>query len=82
MKTRLALLVVLFGSGAAFAANPDKPGCSDHALFPTRMPNYRIGGCEMKEFDAYTFRVANGKKQSVEGKFTYILYAVDDRKNE
>ena len=82
MKTRLALLVVLLGPGAAFAATPDKPGCSDHALFPTRMPNYRIAGCEVKEFDAYTFRVANRKKQSVEGKFTYILYAVDDRKNE
>jgi outer membrane protein OmpA-like peptidoglycan-associated protein len=82
MKARLAILVVLLGSGAALAAKPDKPGCSDHALFPTRMPNYRIAGCEMKEFDAYTFRVANRKKQSVEGKFTYILYAVDDRKNE
>ncbi len=82
MKARLAILVVLLGSGSALAVKPDKPGCSDHPLFPTRMPNYRIAGCEMKEFDAYTFRVANGKKQSVEGKFTYILYAVDDRKDD
>jgi outer membrane protein OmpA-like peptidoglycan-associated protein len=82
MKARLAILVVLLGSGSSLAVKPDKPGCSDHPLFPTRMPNYQIERCEAKEFDAYTFRVANGKKQSVEGKFTYILYAVDDRKND
>jgi len=81
-KTRLAILVVLLGSGAALAAKPDRAGCSDHALFPTRMPNYRIGSCEVKEFDAYTFRVAGGKKQRVEGKFTFITYVVDDRKDD
>ena len=81
-KARLALLAVLFGSGAALAVKPDKPGCSDHALFPTRMPNYRLEACEVKEFDAYTFRVANRKKQSVEGKFTFITYVVDDRKDD
>jgi outer membrane protein OmpA-like peptidoglycan-associated protein len=82
MKIRLAALVVLLGSGAALAANPDRAGCRDHALFPTRMPNYRIGSCEVKEFDAYTFRVAGGKKQRVEGKFTFITYVVDDRKDD
>jgi outer membrane protein OmpA-like peptidoglycan-associated protein len=81
-KTRLAILMVLLGSGAALAAKPDRAGCSDHALFPARMPNYRIGSCEMKEFDAYTFRVAGGKKQRVEGKFTFITYVVDDRKDD
>jgi OmpA-OmpF porin, OOP family len=82
MKVWLAFLVVLLGSGVALAAKPDRSGCSDHALFPTRMPNYRIGSCEMKEFNAYTFRVANGKKQAVEGKFTFITYVVDDRKDD
>ena len=82
MSTRLAILVVLLGSGAALAVKPDKSGCSDHSLFPTRMPNYRIGSCDVKEFDAYTFRVANGKKQTVEGKFTFITYVVDDRKDD
>jgi len=81
-RFRLAILMVLLGSGAALAVKPDKPGCSDHALFPTRMPNYRIGSCEVKEFDAYAFRVANGKKQTVEGKFTFITYIVDDRKDD
>jgi outer membrane protein OmpA-like peptidoglycan-associated protein len=82
MKARLAILVVLLGSGAALAVKPDKPGCSDHALFPTRMPNYRLEACEVKEFAPYAFRVANGKKQTVEGKFTFITYAVDDRKDD
>jgi len=82
MKNRLAILVILLGSGAALAAKPDKSGCSDHSLFPTRMPNYRIASCDVKEFDAYTFRVANRKKQTVEGKFTFITYVVDDRKDD
>ena len=42
-KIRLAALVVLLASGAALAVKPDAKGCADHALFPTRMPNYRIG---------------------------------------
>ncbi len=82
MKARFAILVLLLGSAVALAAKPDRSGCSDHALFPTRMPNYRIGSCDVKEFDAYTFRVANGKKQAVEGKFTFITYVVDDRKDD
>jgi hypothetical protein len=82
MKARLAILVFLLGSAVALAAKPDRSGCSDYALFPTRMPNYRIGSCDVKEFDAYTFRVASGKKQTVEGKFTFITYVVDDRKDD
>jgi outer membrane protein OmpA-like peptidoglycan-associated protein len=82
MKARLAVLAVLLGTGAALAVRPDKPGCSDHALFPTRMPNYRLEACEVKEFAAYAFRVANGKKQTVEGKLSILSYAVDDRKDD
>jgi OmpA-OmpF porin, OOP family len=78
----LALLALLLGSGTAFAVQPDKPGCSDHALFPTRMPGYRLENCELKEFAPYAFRVANGKRQTVEGRFTFLTYAVDDRKDD
>jgi len=81
-KARLALLAFLLGSQVVFAARPDKPGCGDPALFPTRMPNYRIEACEVKEFAPYAFRVASGKKVTVEGKFTFLVYVVDDRKNE
>ena len=82
MKVRFAALAILLGSGAALAVQPDRAGCGDHRLFPTRMPNYRIGSCEVKEFDAYTFRLNGGKKQRVEGKFTFITYVVDDRKDD
>jgi outer membrane protein OmpA-like peptidoglycan-associated protein len=81
-KIRIAVLMALLGSGAALAVKPDQPGCSDHALFPTRMPSYRLHRCEVKEFDSYAFRVANGKKQAVEGKFTFLTYVIDDRKEE
>ena len=82
MKSALAVLVFLASGSGLAAVKPDKPGCSDHALFPTRMPNYRIGSCEVKEFGAYAFRVAGGKKETVEGKFTFITYVVDDRKDD
>jgi outer membrane protein OmpA-like peptidoglycan-associated protein len=81
MKIRSALVVLLV-SGSAFAAKPDAKGCADHPLFPTRMPNYQIAACEIKEFNAYTFRLGPGKKQSVEGKFTFLTYRVDDRKDD
>ena len=77
-----SLVAVLLASGTALAAAPDKAGCTDHPLFPTRMPNYRIETCEAKEFAAYGFQLGNGKKQTVEGKFTFITYAVDDRKDD
>jgi outer membrane protein OmpA-like peptidoglycan-associated protein len=80
MKIR-SLLVALLASGAALAAKPDAKGCADHPLFPTRMPNYQIFACETKEFAAYTFRVGK-TKQSVEGKFTFLTYRVDDRKDD
>lgn len=78
--TVLALL--LLGSGAGLAARPDKPGCADHPLFPTRMPIYRIEACEVKEFGSHAFSVAKGPKQTVEGKLTFLTYAVDDRKDD
>jgi OOP family OmpA-OmpF porin len=82
MRGRSVVLGVLLLSCTALAVQPDRAGCKDHPLFPTRMPNYRIAKCEVKEFDAYEFRVANGKKQIVEGKFTIIDYSMDDRKDE
>ena len=40
MRIRSVVLVALLASGSALAVKPDKPGCKDHPLFPTRMPNY------------------------------------------
>jgi OmpA-OmpF porin, OOP family len=76
------VVTLLLACGTALAAQPDKPGCTDHPLFPTRMPAYRIEACETKAFDSYAFSVAKGPKLVVEGKFTLITYTIDDRKNE
>lgn len=82
MKVRSAALVVLLASGSALAVKPDAPGCTDHPLFPTRMPNYRIERCEVKAFDVWKFKLQKGKTHAVEGKYTFLTYAVDDRKDD
>ena len=79
---RRAPLVLLLGCSAVCAAAPDKPGCTDHPLFPTRMPNYRIETCESKEFDAFQLSVSKGPKRAVEGKVTRITYAVEKREDD
>lgn len=80
MSIRSFALLFLLTATSAIAA--DKPGCKDHPLFPTRMPGYSIARCETKEFDAYQFSTVKPPKLTVEGKFTFITYAIDDRKNE
>ncbi|CAG0982108.1 putative lipoprotein YiaD [Gammaproteobacteria bacterium] len=82
MRVRLAALALLLASGNAFAVRPDKAGCTDHPLFPTRMPNYYIAACESKEFTAWPFKLQRGKTRVVDGKYTFITYAVDDRKDD
>jgi OOP family OmpA-OmpF porin len=74
--------VFIFLSTGLNAQQPDKPGCKDHSLFPTRMPNYRIETCSVKDFDAVEFFTAKRPWRALEGKVTFITYAVDDRKND
>jgi len=82
MRVRLAALALLLASGSALAVRPDKAGCKDHPLFPTRMPNYSIAACETKEFTAWPFKLQRGKTRVVEGRYTFITYTVDDRKDD
>lgn len=82
MRVRSVVLVALLSPAIAFAVKPDKPGCKDHALFPTRMPTYYIAACEAKEFASWPFKLQKGKTHAVEGKYTFITYAVDDRKDD
>ena len=46
------------------------------------MPNYYIAACEAKEFAAVPFKLQKGKTRTVEGKYTFVTYAVDDRKDD
>ena len=52
----------------------DKPGCQDHPLFPTRMPEYRLVDCKIQDFGLYEFNSPKGTKTPIEGKFTFITY--------
>jgi outer membrane protein OmpA-like peptidoglycan-associated protein len=82
MKKCAALLLGLLCLALPAAAKPDKPGCADHPLFPTRMPEYTIVKCDTKEFDRYEFFTTKGPRHAEEGKFTFITYQVEDRKKE
>jgi len=70
-RTIAALSIAL--SALAFA-EPDRKGCTDHPLFPTRMPDFFIVDCKSSEFDGYDFFVAKGPKNHQEGRFTFITY--------
>ena len=63
----MSALLLLLATGVA-AQQPDKKGCNDHPLFPTRMPDYRIGDCKVEAFGVYEFFVTKGPKIPVEGK--------------
>lgn len=65
-------LLVTFAS-FAYAVQTDSPGCKDHAMF-TRMPDYWIHSCQVKDFDAHAFSVGNGKTEQVEGKLFVLRY--------
>jgi len=82
MTLHRTCLVLCLGLAATAFAKGDKPGCVDHPLFPTRMPGYELTGCTHSEFDGYDFFVAKGPKHREEGKFTYLLYSIPDRKQE
>jgi outer membrane protein OmpA-like peptidoglycan-associated protein len=84
-KAAALLLLLLLAIPAPLAAGQkDAAGCNDHPLFPTRMPNYSIERCETKEFGSYAFFTPEGprKPRTVEGKFTFITYRVDDKKDD
>jgi OmpA-OmpF porin, OOP family len=68
----LALILIVSAVGL-MAQQKDDPKCKDHPLF-NRMPGYWIHGCVQKQFDAYNFVVAKGKKEPVEGQFWRIDY--------
>lgn len=86
MKKTLFVLIsfVVLCHTMSFAAQPsDKPGCKDHPLFPTRMPDYVIENCKIEDFGAYDFQATKGPKNRVEGKFTFITYSfAGKRENE
>ena len=78
----ITAVVFLIASGLTIAAEPDKKGCADHPVFPTRMGGYRIAECETKDFDAFNFETGKKDKAGVEGRRTKLTYRVEDRSKE
>jgi len=77
MKKTLIVLIVagfVFMAMGLAAQQSDQPGCKDHPLFPTRMPQYRLADCKVEEFGVYEFSSIKGPKTPVEGKFTFLSY--------
>jgi outer membrane protein OmpA-like peptidoglycan-associated protein len=74
MKRTLIILAACFSALVqAQTLQKDDPKCKDHPMF-SRMPDYWIHGCDQREFDAYAFTVAKGKRQEVEGKYLRLSY--------
>jgi len=76
------IFVLMFGFSQQTFATPDKVGCADHHLFPTRMPDYYLQNCETKEYDGYDFYVRKGPKQHQEGRFTFLTYKLEQGKTD
>ena len=55
------------------AGHPDAANCTDHPLL-SRLPDYWIESCTLKEFDAHAFDVGKSKPVQVEGKYSNIRY--------
>ena len=69
-----ALVLGSFLPGAMAARDKDVRGSKDHPLF-NRMPGFVINSYSEQEFDSYpSFRDGEGKKTSVEGRHTSIIY--------
>lgn len=75
-RTCYALLAILFSlvfAAPCAAQQKDAANCKDHPLL-TRLTDYWIQACTLKQFDAYAFMVGKGKPAQVEGQFTNIRY--------
>ena len=86
MRTSLAWIALVSSlalPSVAAAQQPDKAGCKDHPLFPTRMKGYHIAACETKDFDAFAFETGKPREpRVVEGRTTKITYRIEDRTQE
>jgi outer membrane protein OmpA-like peptidoglycan-associated protein len=69
----LGILSSLMAVTPALAEQKDAANCKDHALL-TRLPDYWIQSCTLKQFDAYAFLTGKDKTTRVEGQFTNIRY--------
>jgi len=67
------LLLMPVSAAGAPADKPDVRGCQDLPSF-TRLGGFWLNNCADKDFDAYDFFVAKGKKERVEGRLSWVVY--------
>lgn len=72
----VALFFMLACIVSAAGADPDVKGGKDHPLL-SRMPGFHVTDYREKDFDAYNFLAAGGKKTAIEGRFYYLQYNID-----
>lgn len=77
MSPLRAIAALSLAVATAASATPDKKGCADHPLLPTRLPDYYIGECRIEDFGAHDFFVPKGKKHREEGRVTSITYRIE-----
>ena len=79
-RSRIIVLLVgvllLAFSGIAFAQE-DAEGCKDHPMF-TRMPNFYLTECRVKDFDKVDFINEKGEDIEVEGKVHWADYWIKE----
>ena len=78
LKYFVTVLFIFTFTTIIFCQNEDAEGCKDHPLF-TRVPGYKIGSCENKEFEMFKFPLENScdqnrKEETVEGKYYFISF--------
>jgi len=69
----LGVLSVSIAAATGAAQQKDAANCKDHPLL-TRIPDYWIQACTLKQFDGFAFSIGQGKTARVEGQFTNIRY--------
>lgn len=79
MRLLRFFLFVLALMGPGLLAQ-DAANCKDHPLV-TRMPNFHIARCTSREFESHPFG-SPGKEIRVEGRYTEILYELNDGAKE
>lgn len=76
LKIGLAFLMITAVSVLPILAE-DAKGCKDHPLF-TRITDFEIDDCEVKDFDSHEFTDRNEKDIVFEGKKTFIGYCLKE----
>jgi outer membrane protein OmpA-like peptidoglycan-associated protein len=87
MTILLMFVSVMFFNAICFAQeDADAENCKDYPAF-SRMTDFKIESCELKDFDGYKFRISNdsgddARLENVEGRHFYYAYGLKPSKKD